>query len=306
MKSENLLRPLIVGEVLFDCFPDHRVLGGAPFNVAWNLRGLGANPLLVTAVGDDEPGREVRRAMQSWGLDDAALQLDREHATGRVDISLNAGEPTYQFWEDVAFDHIEPPALPAGGGDFGLLYHGSLAFRSPVSRQSIVELKRSLQCPVFVDINIRRPHFDVDWIALLISDAEHVKLNLDELRLLSANEPAEDPDGPDQARWDARRRAAVAIQETYHVGNVWITAGEQGAGWVGPGGELHQTAAPRVATLVDTVGAGDAFAAMIIRGILSGTAPSVSLRQAARFAARVCGIRGAGIADLSFYAQEIA
>jgi fructokinase len=311
VKSDIHLRPLIVGEVLFDCFPDHRVLGGAPFNVAWNLRGLGADPLLVTAVGKDEPAEQVRRAMSGWGLDISALQVTPGHATGRVDIVLDAGEPSYRFWEDVAFDHIEPPPAVASGDRFGLIYHGSLAFRSPISRKTIVDLKSRSGLPAFVDINIRRPYFESKSIGELISDAEHVKLNLEELRLLSPDEPWESAaddaeqrwDGRRQ-RWDGRRRCAQALQKAYRVQNVWITAGEQGAAWVGPAGEFHQTAAPRVEQMVDTVGAGDAFAAMIIRGLLIGTSPAESLQRAARFAARVCGLRGASIADTSFYSQE--
>jgi fructokinase len=315
VKSQHPLRPLIIGEVLFDCFAEHRILGGAPFNVAWNLRGMGLDPLLVTAVGDDEHGAEVRGAMQSWGLDGAALQVDPEHATGRVDVTVAAGEPSYRFWEDVAFDHIAPPPAATLEQRFGLLYHGSLVFRSPHSRSTIVELKRSLRCPVFVDINIRRPYFDLDWAAELIDGAEHVKLNLDELWLLAGDAPAtaaasaapsHPAVGVEQpgADWETRRRCAEALQQQHRIGNLWITAGAEGAGWIGPAGEFQHTPAHPVAEMVDTVGAGDAFAAMIIRGILAGTPPQESLRRAAAFAARVCGIRGAGVADHSFYPQQ--
>ena len=298
MKAENLLRPLIIGEVLFDCFAEHRVLGGAPFNVAWNLRGLGLDPLLVTAIGDDEQGTEVRQAMQRWGLDESALQVDPEHPTGRVEVTVAAGEPSYRFWEDVAFDHLEPPTAAVLDQRLGLLYHGSLVFRSPHSRRTINQLKRSLGCPVFVDINVRQPHFDLQWLAELIDDAEHVKLNLDELWLLSGDAPQAADD------WDARRRSAAALQRRHRIGNVWLTAGSEGAGWIGPAGEFERVPAHAVAELVDTVGAGDAFAAMVIRGILAGTAPQESLRRAAEFAARVCGVRGAGVADRSFYPQQ--
>jgi fructokinase len=45
-------RPLVVGEVLFDVMPDgNRILGGAPFNVAWHLQAFGLKPLLITRVG---------------------------------------------------------------------------------------------------------------------------------------------------------------------------------------------------------------------------------------------------------------
>ncbi len=304
MKAENALRPLIIGEVLFDCFPAHRVLGGAPFNVAWNLRGLGIDPLVVTAIGKDEPGAEVQQAMQRWGLDESALQIDAQHATGRVEVKVCDGEPSYQFWEDVAFDHIASPPDTVAEQRLGLLYHGSLVFRSPDSRRTILELKRSLPCPVFVDINVRQPYFDLEWAAELLTDAEHVKLNLDELSLLSGEALAGDLGHLGDRGWDACRRSAAALQQRYQIGNLWLTAGAEGAAWLGSAGEFEQVPAAPVPALIDTVGAGDAFAAMAICGILAGTRPPDSLRRAAAFAAQVCGIRGAVVADRSFYPQQ--
>lgn len=306
VNSDNPPRPLIVGEVLFDCFADHRVLGGAPFNVAWNLRGLGLDPLLVSAIGEDAPGHEVRQAMEAWGLDVSALQVRSDHATGRVDVTLQDGEPSYQFWEDVAFDHLQPPPEALLGERTGLLYHGSLVFRSPQVRRSIAALKRSGRWPVFVDVNIRQPYFEDTWVSDLIGEAEHVKLNLDELRRLAAKSPAvtgaqagaaADSDAARQT-W---RHLARSLQRVHRIKNVWITAGQQGAAWVGPAGEFQHVPAAAADPLVDTVGAGDAFAAMIIRGLLRGDAPIDSLRAAADFAARVCGLRGATVADPLFY-----
>src|SRR5690606_16970084 len=200
------------------------------------------------------------------------------------------------------------PAAAIMEQQFGLLYHGSLVFRSPHSRSTIARLKRSLDCPVFVDINIRRPYFELDWAAELIADAEHVKLNLDELWLLSDREPGAAAGSADASRaaagaerpvgdWEIRRRCAAALQRQHRIGNVWLTAGSEGAAWIGPAGEFQHAPAHPVAELIDTVGAGDAFAAMVIQGILTKTPPQASLRRAAAFAARVCGLRGAGVAD---------
>lgn len=312
MNAKNAKRPLIVGEVLFDCFPDHRILGGAPLNVAWNLRGLGLDPLLVTAIGDDEPGRVVVGAMDRWSLDRSALQIKSGHATGRVDIELRRGEPTYRFWDDVAFDHIAMPDSQVLAESPGLIYHGSLAMRGDESRRTIRELRRTLDCPVFVDINIRQPHFDVAWIDSLVRDADHVKLNVDELRLLLAvlNDGVESPgqrgvgdpvDAPTD--WESLYADVLRLQQAWGIQNVWITAGGEGAGWVGPGGAFHHAAAPVVENMADTVGAGDAFAAMTIRGILTDLSPVESLARSAVLAARICGLRGATTEDRSFYSS---
>ena len=69
---------LIFGEVLFDCFPEgRRVLGGAPFNVAWGLQGFGLRPRLLSAVGADAPGDEIRERMQERDVE-IVVQRARE------------------------------------------------------------------------------------------------------------------------------------------------------------------------------------------------------------------------------------
>ena len=81
--------PLIFGEVLFDCFPDGReILGGAPFNVAWNLQAFGMSPLLVSRVGDDSLGWQIQEKMKSWGMNINCLQLDPSYPTGRTFTTL--------------------------------------------------------------------------------------------------------------------------------------------------------------------------------------------------------------------------
>ena len=127
---------VIFGEVLFDRFPDgSRILGGAPFNVAWHCQAFGLSPLLISRVGNDPLGREVRSAMIAWGMDTSGLQLDSTHATGVVDVDIHDGEPSYNIVEDSAWDFIDNQATPAIDNQ-GILYHGSLATRNPVSATS--------------------------------------------------------------------------------------------------------------------------------------------------------------------------
>ena len=103
MRDVDRRRPLIFGEVLFDAFPDgSRVLGGAPFNVAWHLRALGLDPLLVSRVGADGAGDEVLRAMHDWQLDVSGVQRDPNHPTGRVPVTLEGGSNPSSREEDVA------------------------------------------------------------------------------------------------------------------------------------------------------------------------------------------------------------
>jgi len=301
-------RPLIVGEVLFDCFPDRDVLGGAPLNVAWNLRGLGLDPLLLSAVGNDNAGKKAVRAIVDWGMDREAIQIDNTHPTGRVDIKLNSGEPTYQFLDDVAFDYIDMPPDTLLNRDYGVLYHGSLAMRSAQSMKTILSVRKRVKCPVFVDINIRQPFFEDSWVEPLLRDADHLKLNADELRLItsivqrdSATSALEETTKVNDDVWSSLRINAQFIQQKFNVKTIWVTYGERGAGCLRDDGKFFQSDAAMLPKMADTVGAGDAFAAMTIQGILAGISPDKSLSRATAFAARVCGLHGATTVDQKFY-----
>jgi fructokinase len=281
-------RPLVFGEVLFDSFADGgNILGGAPFNVAWNLRMLGADPLFVGAVGNDELGQQVRAAMVAAGLDTRALQVTQDAPTGRVRVTLESGEPTYDILADQAYDRVQAEALQAVVPERApLLYHGSLALRSEPSRSACDWLAQRSERR-FVDVNLRRPWYRA--VLDLVSGADYVKLNLDELRELV--------DGPDDEARVAALFERAGIREA-----VILTSGAAGAAIHTRAGDRIAAPAPEVTDLRDPVGAGDAFASVVILGLLSGWAWGVTLERALGFAARVCTLQGATTNDPDFYA----
>lgn len=306
-------RLMIVGEVLFDCFSDHRVLGGAPFNVAWNLRGFGHDPLVISAVGDDDLGREVLSLMDQWQLDTRAIQIQTDKPTARVDVTLIGGEPSYTFWEDVAFDHLQPSELATA--PVHLFYHGSLAMRSPQSAESIRKMRHLAACPVFVDVNVRPPYFDPQWIESHATGIDHLKLNLDEFQLFlrtldlptwnaaaKAGEAAlAAGDADDGVDWQPIAAAAERLKQRLQVGSLWLTAGEYGAACLPADGDFAWCPAASLARVRDTVGAGDAFSAVVLHGLLAAWSPDKILANATAFAAKVCGLSGATTTDQRFY-----
>ena len=148
-------RPCIFGEVLFDHFPDgRRVLGGAPFNVAWHLQAFGESPLLVSRIGDDADGAAVAHAMDDWDMERAGLQTDPRLPTGRVQVSIEDGEPSYDIVHPSAWDAIEPPGLDAR---CLLLYHGTLALRDDRARQAWRQLRRGRPRPAHPSPPAPRP-----------------------------------------------------------------------------------------------------------------------------------------------------
>ncbi len=281
-------RPVIFGEVLFDAFPDGReVLGGAPFNVARHLHGFGCQPLFISRIGDDARGEQVRGAMREWGMDLAGLQLDPQHPTGIVQIAMQGKSHTFDILPDQAYDYIETePALSLlQGGHFGLLYFGSLIERSPVSRATLEQLRKQ-HLPQFVDINLRAPWWQKERIAELIRGVDWLKLNDEELSGLGYRSDTD--------------IAARALYDEYAFDTLVVTRGEHGALIINDN-DLIEGVPVRVEQLVDTVGAGDAFSAVCILGLLRGWEWRKTLRHALGFAARLCEVRGAVLPDRSWY-----
>lgn len=281
-------RLCIFGEVLFDHFPDgQRVLGGAPFNVAWHLQAFGQRPYFISRVGDDAEGETVRAAMGDWGMDTAGLQTDPSHATGRVGVAFVDGEPHYDIVEPVAYDLIEHDQTASPR--CRLLYHGSLALRDPVSRDTAKRLREGCPEIVFVDVNLRRPWWQRAQVLDMVRGADWVKLNSDELALL--HDDVDDPAG---------------FLAHHGLSGLVLTRGGEGAEVLTADGE-HQRARPQAdIPLVDTVGAGDAFASVIILGLALGWPLAVTLPRAQAFASAVVGQRGATAANPDFYRPFIA
>jgi fructokinase len=274
----------IFGEVLFDHFPDgNRVLGGAPFNVAWHLQAFGQSPRLVSRIGRDPEGTQVREAMEAWGLATDDLQTDPQRPTGRVAVSFNDGEPAYDIVADCAYDNIEPIAVAS----CRLLYHGSLATRAAGSAGALRQLRASGPQTVFVDVNLRPPWWQAGAVQELLQGAHWVKLNSDELALLAGEATSADPAG------DFLRR--------YALRGLLVTRGARGAELLLANGERIQVAPAANNEVVDTVGAGDAFAAVMLLGLLNDWDLPVVLERAQHFAGALVGRRGATVDDRAFY-----
>jgi fructokinase len=284
-------RPVLFGEVLHDCFPDgSRVLGGAPLNVAWHLRALGLDPYLVSRIGHDDAGREVLEALRKGSLDIAGMQIDPGRPTGRVTVHIDACEPRFQIPPDQPWDRIAAPPDPPP--DTGLLYHGTLALRDPRSGRSLAALRSAVAAPVFVDVNLRDPWWNAARVADALDGARWCKLNDDELRRLS---------GPGDLR-----DAALRLVARHGLERAFVTRGAAGAFALGADGDCHPVTPLPGIVVIDTVGAGDAFAAGVIAGLLGHWGIETTLRRATRLASGVCGLRGAVAASPAFYEQLFA
>lgn len=251
-----------VGELLWDILPSHRVLGGAPANVAYHLCRLGVDSCLITRVGADERGEAAMCMLHDRGMKTADVQVDPVLPTGAAYVQLENAHAKYEFETPAAWDAIERPAA-----NIDAVVFGTLAQRDARSAATIRQLARGAAIS-FYDVNLRPPYTTFDIVSESLRLATVVKVNEVEIAALAAEFglPTQPPDFA----------AAVAAQFSTHT--ICVSLGAQGAGlW--HGGRWIELHAPQV-VVADTVGAGDAFFAGLVEGILQMRPPDVALSRA--------------------------
>lgn len=290
LKTPSKPPPVIIsmGEVLWDLFDTGPCFGGAAANFACHAAAQGAHATIVSAVGRDAHGRKARDILTSAGVDTSLLQETSDLPTGSVAVSLGAGgKPDFTIKEQAAWDNIawEAPlaeAIPAAGA----IYFGTLAQREPGTRETIhkaLDLAKAAGVPRVLDINLRPPFFDAAMIRESIARCSILKLSDDEFPTVMA--ACEIPTGGGVV--DSLR----VLMEHHNLDLIALTRGADGALLVSSDEVVNQ---PGIATEVcDTVGAGDAFTASLVTGLLAGKPLSGIAKQACETAAFVCSHAGA-------------
>ena len=216
-----------LGEILWDCFPDRRLPGGAPANVAFHAQQLGLTAAVATRVGTDPLGDELLQFLQSKGLRTDLVQLDPEHATGTVTVKPHPDRTDYTFLENSAWDFLESTDewLEAASRAKAVCF-GTLAQRRERSRRTIHEMlaEANSDCLIVYDVNLRPPFFEPEWIHESLRQAKIVKLNDEEVRTLSAMFSVHARTDDEFARW---------LMRTYDTELVCVTRGGNG----GAGGD---------------------------------------------------------------------
>lgn len=283
-----------LGELLWDCFPDRRLPGGAPANVAFHAQQLGLSAATVTRVGNDSLGEEICQFLESQGLCLDLVQRDPDHGTGTVTVDAGPTGTKYTFKPDSAWDFLEATSeLLAAMKSAEAVCFGTLAQRGPISREAIHTCLEaaSPECLIVYDVNLRPPFYEREWIERSLHVARVAKLNDDEVRVLSTMLGAGQLDDSGFARWLASR---------YELELVCVTRGGAGCLLVSRDQVVEVPGVPVI--VVDTVGAGDAFTAALIQTQLSGW----PLRRSADFANRVGALVASRPGAMPVLTQELA
>jgi fructokinase len=255
-----MMPPLVVsiGEVVWDIFSDHQVLGGAPLNVAYHLSTLGIATEMVSRVGADALGRETLEKIASLGLATGGIQQDSSQATGRVVVTVDLhNEPSFDIVAPAAWDFIDAEATgQTAGEDPFLLVFGTLAQRSPASRAAVRALwkRAAVRC---YDVNLRPPFTTKELVLDSLAAADVVKMNENEISIIAGWTDTGAADSAQTAR---------NLLDRYNLQAVVVTEGASGAWLVCLEGYFTHPGFP--VAVADTVGAGDAFFATFIEGYL--------------------------------------
>lgn len=263
---------LCFGEIIWDTYPNKKVLAGAPLNVASVAAILGVKTGIVSAVNTRDYTavyqKIKRRRVRPF------LQKNR-YPTGRARITLDAaGKPRFQLDVHSAFDHIAPAKLPKA--DY--LYFGTLSQRRPPAHKTLATLLKNSAAHTFYDVNLR-PGI-TNWRAIVqrsLTAADIVKMNEEELQRIKRA---------------FHLRSVPQLMKRFTIQTVFVTKGARGAAAYHRGRKKIEAKPPRV-RVVDTTGSGDAFCAAAIYGVHRGWPLKKTLRLAVNVSARNATYEGA-------------
>ena len=273
-----------IGEVLFDCFQDQKVIGGAPFNFFYHIYKLTNSAEFISSVGNDENGKSIISFLKKNKISTNYIQIDEEHPTGIVEIKVGKdGNPTFSIIPNCAYDYIEltPKIVELIESDTSLLYFGTLAQRNYTSRKTIQSLLNK-NTRYFCDLNLRGNYYSREILTQCFRKVNVLKLNIDELKIASKLF---------LSRSFEMQSSANELRRKFEIDLLSITLGEGGALLIDKFGiDEYKYLAKAV---IDTVGAGDAYSAILCLGYLNKFPIDRINFLANKFAAYMCSIRGA-------------
>lgn len=272
---------LSFGEVLWDTFDDGKKAGGAPMNVAMHLMQQGADVAFASRVGEDPSGDELVEFLKMNSLFSELVQRDEQLPTCEVTVELDEKQQaTYVIPEPVSWDNIQADTLLTNAIiDASAIIFGSLACREETTRNTLLNLLDETKALKIFDVNLRAPHYILSTIETLTAHADVVKMNEEEAKLLIGGSNND------------LREQINEFRSKYHSKTICVTRGENGAivwhdheFYDSPGCPAHGG---------DSVGAGDAFLATFVAGLLKDEPMQQLVDKACAVGAFVASKRGA-------------
>ena len=271
------------GEVLWDVFPNYKVIGGAPLNVALRLRSFGAKTTLISAVGKDDLGDQIKQFLKEHDMPIDSIQESKQHQTGSVIVTLDdQGSASYDIsypvaWDVIRYEEKDQELLQ----NADVFIFGSLVARNKMSRETLMALLEGSNFSVF-DMNLREPHYSMSLLKELMLKSDFLKMNDDELVLFCENEAIQK---------NTMREQLTYISENYSIPQICVTRGKDGAMLLMDGEFYENSGYP--CKVKDTVGAGDSFLGTLLFKLHAKQSPQEALDYACAVGSIVAGKEGA-------------
>jgi fructokinase len=283
MNIKYTLGAVCFGEVLWDVFPTHKKIGGAPLNVALRMNSFGVKTTMISRVGADENGEDILTFLNNQEVTTDLIQVTKEYKTGAVNVMINEkGNASYDIlypsaWDKIVVTEIMDKVI----SEAEVFVFGSLSSRDEVSRKTLISLLDKAKYKVF-DANLRAPYYTAEVLEELMQKADFIKLNDEELREISRELGSP---------YNSFEQNMKFIAEKTNTKQICVTKGEFGA--VLYYNDKFYYNSGYFVKVVDTVGAGDSFLASLIIRLLKGKSPQKSLNYACAIGALVAGQEGA-------------
>jgi len=265
---------ICIGELLWDMIPSKKMVGGAPFNVAYHLKKFGTESIISTRVGNDLDGIKLIEFVKQQKIDTSYIQVDHTYPTSTVNVLYDSREGvTYEIVKPVAWDFMKSANYNLTNDDY--LVYGSLIFRNDVSKHTVLELIKSTDAVKVFDVNLRHPHYDKEILFEVLRLTDILKINEDELNIL--------------AGWIGERKDLLADTELllnyFGLKEIICTLGNRGAYYCSNGNADRFFVNALKIDVEDTIGSGDSFLA----GFLSAKINQEPVKQCLQFAVSLAG-----------------
>lgn len=279
-------KPLVagIGELLWDIFPDGKKPGGAPANFSFHASQSGCDALLLSAVGNDQLGKELLSTLNGLNLNTRYIQQN-SFSTGTVTVQRDEiGQPRYTIHENTAWDNIRlNEEIHKISDQLDAVCFGTLGQRNRVSADTIQRVLSNLKpgCLKIFDVNLRQHYYSSEIIEKSLKQADILKLNDEELKVVAEMFHIA----------GSEKEQLQQLVSRYNLKYLVYTLGENGSLILTPD-KSSFLEAPRI-KVADTVGAGDSFIAVFTAGILQGENLKTAHQKANKAAAFVCSQNGA-------------
>jgi len=275
---------VVFGEILFDIIDKKEYIGGAPFNFSYYLKNLGVDVIFISAVGNDERGKRALKIAEKIGLNTSFIDIV-DFPTGIVNVRIKNGKVSFDIMYPCAWDYIKisPDKLKMiNEQNPKFFYFGSLAMRSECSFNTFNILYSTLKDKInFCDINLRKPFYNKEIIKNILTLTDILKLNEEEVDEISEIFGF---------KGDIKSKI-LQINKNFKIPIICTTMGEKGAiGFLE--GKFYFSKGEKV-KVIDTVGAGDAFAAGFLKGLMEKFPYEKVLSFANKLGAKASSTKGA-------------